>query len=189
VLRDAARIGILGGLAGTTGLVTGCDVWRTETDQTSEPSERPASDPDLPLVRRAVETTRDLLDRYEAVARRHPSLRETLAPYVRRHRRHLTALTDGSAGPRFPVDEETGRRSPTAAPATSPNARHDVRVPGEASAAVQTLITHEEKAAAARLRALRKARNPELARLLASIGACESVHAIALADTAGERDG
>ena len=185
LLRGAAHAGILGGLAGTAGLLAGCDVLGTEAGQRSEP---PTPDPDLPLVRGAVGTTRDLLDRYEAVARRHPSLRETLAPYVGRHRRHLTALTDGSAGPRLSSgDEPPG--SPTAARATSPPTRHGMRVPGSAPAAVRALVAHEEKAAATRLRALRSARNPELARLLASIGACESVHAIALADAAGESDG
>lgn len=185
LLRGAARAGIVGGLAGTTGLLSGCDVLGTEAGQTSE---TPTPDPDLPVVRAAAGITRDLLDRYEAVARRHPALRETLAPYAGRHRRHLTALTDGSAGPRLPSGAERAGREPTAAPAR-PADRRGPRVSGSAPAAVRDLVAHEEKAAASRLDALRSARNPELARLLASIGACESVHVITLADVAGEGDG
>jgi len=128
------------------------------------------------VVTAAVARTRKLIDRYTATAARHTELK--LEAYLARHRAHLKALSDGSAGPKPPPASPTSSTPTPTASATATGAA----VPGTPSAAVADLIALENTAAAERTKALVRARNPELARLLASIGACEAVHALMLAE-------
>jgi hypothetical protein len=161
-----------GALVAGGGLITACD--GPDSGSSESPTPTPKPDPDLPVVTAAVTRTRKLIDRYTATAARHTELK--LEAYLARHRAHLKALSDGSAGPRPPAASPT-----TPAPTVSATAT-GAAVPGTPSAAVVELIALENTAAAERTKALVRARNPELARLLASIGACEAVHALMLAE-------
>lgn len=165
-----------GALVAAAGMITACDGPSSGSSESPAPTPKP--DPDLPVVTAAVDRTRKLIERYTATAARHTGLR--LDAYVARHRAHLKALSDGSAGPKPPAaPSATGSPSPTPT-ATATGAA----VPGTPAAAVEELAGLEEKAAAERSKALVRARNPELARLLASIGACEAVHALTLPEVA-----
>ncbi|GAB3424519.1 ferritin family protein [Flindersiella endophytica] len=157
-----------GAFVAGTGMITACD--GPDPGSSESPTPTPKPDPDLPVVTAAVTRTRKLIERYTATAARHTGLR--LDAYVARHRAHLKALSDGSAGPKpAPTPSPTGSPTPTATGAA---------VPGTPGAAVEELISLETAAAAERAKGLVRARNPELARLLASIGACETVHALTL---------
>jgi hypothetical protein len=167
VVRGALGTGAL--VAGA-GIVTACDGPGSGSSQS--PAPKPKPDPDLPVVTAAVARTRALVERYTATAARHTGLKARLDSYVARHRAHLKALSDGSAGPKpSPAPTGSASPSPTATGAAVP------RTPG---AAVEELISLENAAASERAKGLVRARNPELARLLASIGACETVHALTL---------
>jgi hypothetical protein len=169
--RDLVRGALWAGtLIAGTGLVTACD--GPDSGSSESPTPTPKPDPDLPVVTAAVARTRALIDRYTATTAEHAGLQ--LDAYVARHRAHLKALSDGSAGPK-PSPAPTSTGSPTPTPTATGAA-----VPGTPGAAVAELISLENAAAAERAKGLVRARSPELARLLASIGACEAVHALTL---------
>lgn len=172
-----------GGLIAGTALVTACDGPDPGSSQSPTPTPKP--DPDLPVVTAAVARTQALIDRYTATAARHAGLK--LDAYAARHRAHLKALSDGSAGPKLPSSSSS--LSPSSSPSPSPTGSATptatatgAAVPATPAAAVKELIALENRAAGERSKALVRARNPELARLLASIGACETVHALMLAE-------
>ncbi|SEL64667.1 hypothetical protein [Nonomuraea pusilla] len=104
---------------------------------------------------------------------------ERLAPFMDRHRAHLdelrrhlpaAALASSSASP---PPSGSPSQGPSGAPSTSPS-------PGaERGPSLSRLRELERRAAAQRPRQLATA-SPGLAQLIASIGACEAVHAAAL---------
>ncbi|MEQ7005139.1 hypothetical protein ABN028_02960 [Actinopolymorpha sp. B17G11] len=176
VLRMATT-GVLGvpvGLA--TGLLAGCTEEGSRAGgplagtRSARPS--PSRDPDVPILRAAVDAEERLLETYAAVVARHGGLAERLAPFVQRHEQHLAALRTAA--------------SPTAAPAapagsTRPNGDAGRAAPATPGAALAALIDAEQGAAADRNTDLRASRGGEHARLLASIAACEATHAGQLA--------
>lgn len=123
-----------------------------------EPRRR--ADADLRLRRRVAVEVRDLAAAYAAVRRAVPATAARLDPLAAEHEAHLAALE----GPPAPT------RSPSfpSGPATP--------VPTTAAAAVSWLAGLERAAAARRARQCLGA-GPDLARLLASVGACEAAHA------------
>ncbi|CAN5650267.1 hypothetical protein BH24ACT13_BH24ACT13_11600 [soil metagenome] len=129
----------------------------SRTPATPPVGQQPAPDPDAALRRRMVQEERSLLARYAATADRHPKTAALLAPLAVHHEAHLAAVID--------------------VPGAPPDRR--VRVPGRAPAALRSLAAIEAAAASSRATAADKAQ-PELARLLASIGACEASHAVLL---------
>ncbi|WP_405140439.1 twin-arginine translocation signal domain-containing protein [Sphaerisporangium sp. NBC_01403] len=94
-----------------------------------------------------------------------------LGPFQQRHEAHLAELRR-----RLPPSPAPTPASPTPAPPSSPPAS----APAAAKVSVARLRELERKAAAARPRQIGSV-SPALAQLLASIGACEATHAVALA--------
>jgi hypothetical protein len=123
---------------------------------------------DTALRARAAADSVALLARYDATAAAHPPLAGRLAPLRAQVALHAEAFQPGP-GP-------TAAKSPSASASRSaPPA-----VPGDTGAALKALATAETTTARARAAALRDA-SPELARLLASVAACGSAHALLLA--------
>jgi hypothetical protein len=168
-LRIAGATGALG-IPASLALLAGCteDAPRDpgSAGDAGTPRPSPTRDPDLPVLRAAVEAEERLLDAYAATLERHTELRERLAPFARRHEAHLTALRTAA--------------NPTAAPAApAGRARPGGRAnaPATPTAALAALVDAEQAAAADRNTDLRAARGGDHARLLASIAACEATHA------------
>jgi hypothetical protein len=134
---------------------------------TDEPAPRP--DPDLRLRDRVAAEIDGLVGAYAAATEAFPGLTDRLAPLAAEHQAHVTAL-------RGPVPSS----SPTTGTSTPPPA---TAVPGSGVATVRWLAGLERRAARRRARQTATA-GPDLARLLAAVGACESVHAVLLGDPA-----
>ena len=133
---------------------------------TNEPE--PAPDPDLRLRDRVAAEIDELVGAYAAATEAHPGLTDRLAPLAAEHQAHVTALR----GPRPSGSPSAGAGGPATPPA-GPEA------PGSSAATVTWLAGLERRAARRRDRQTATA-GPDLARLLASVGACESVHAVLL---------
>lgn len=124
---------------------------------------------DVPVLAGAIASEQNLIASYEAVLSAQPSLAARLDPVLARHREHLAVLkrhyVPGS-GDR--ADEGGGIPAPRAVP-----------MPGGpgGDGALEALRRAEDRAAAARTADAAKAA-PELAQLLASVGACEAGHAM-----------
>jgi hypothetical protein len=156
--RDAfSRRRVLGG--GGLLLVAACTGPVTERT--------PALTADQRLARRAAAEIEDLSRRYAATIAAHPRTRGRLAPLAAEHAAHATALTALQPPPTPSVSST----QPSATPGAAPPA-----VPATPGAAREALATAEQAASARRQRQAGRA-GPELARLLASIAACEAVHA------------
>lgn len=122
-------------------------------------------DPDLEVLARAIRDKQGLLDSYAATTARHAQLTERLAPMRADHEAHLAVLT--------------GFRPDLPAPAAAPTASASPTGPAVAvdrAQAVEDLAAAERTAANRRIGQCETARDPELARLLASIGGCEAAH-------------
>jgi hypothetical protein len=140
--------------------LTGC------VGSTDEPEPRP--DPDLRLRDQVAAEVDDLVRAYAAATHAFPGLTHRLAPLAAEHQAHATALR-GPQPTGSPSAGASGSATPPAEPA----------VPGSGSATVTWLAGLERRAARRRARQTATA-GPDLARLLASVGACESVHAALL---------
>jgi hypothetical protein len=177
VLRTALGAGALG-LTG--GLLSACTSGRGKGPGPSRggghgPSASPTPDPDLPVLTSALTEERALLTAYAATVAKHPDLRRQLSAYVRRHEEHLAALialTRRAGG-------STAGPSPTPGRTASPGPSATV-VPDAGADSVSDLLGLEKAATAARRTNARVAHAPEHARILASIGACESTHVLTL---------
>lgn len=126
-------------------------------------------DPDLDLLTRAIREKQHLLDEYAAVTARHAQLTDRLAPMRADHEAHLAALT--------------GFRPDLPAPAATPSASASPTGPtvaGDRAQAVEDLAAAEHTAANRRIGQCETARDPDLARLLASIGGSEAAHTAVL---------
>jgi hypothetical protein len=123
----------------------------------------PAPDPDVAIRRAVAAGVRELLGRYADVSTAHPALAARLTPLAAEHTAHLRALG---------VRRHAAGRTPQ--PASTPA--------GNARRAVADLAAAERRIAALRPEQARRA-SPLLARLVASIGACEAGHGALL--TAG----
>lgn len=131
-----------------------------------------SDDRDLAIVRRAIKAEETLLRRYADARRLHPDLAARLDPITAQHREHRAALrrrlgtaTEGAAG------------TPTPTP---PTASVPPPIPDAPDLAIAALEADEEAAARARVDDLRRA-SASLAQLLASVGASEASHVVALA--------
>ncbi|RJK96498.1 hypothetical protein [Vallicoccus soli] len=134
---------------------------------------------------------RALLAAYDATAERHPGLAGRLRALRAEGAAHLTGLAalvpaageDPSASPGPPASTAP-TAAPTTAPTTAPTAAPTEGVPPvprDPAAAVAALARREAALAASRLDALEGAgASPELARLVAAVGASEAVHAALL---------
>ena len=132
---------------------------------TARPS-RP--DPDLRLRRRVAREVRRLAAGYAAVIAAFPATATQLGPLAAEHQSHVAALEGPARSP-----------SPAGPPSASPSPTPTPSLPATRVQAVAWLAT-QERAAATRRAAECLEAGPDLARLLASIGACEAVHAALL---------
>ncbi len=133
---------------------------------TSGDDDGPAADepdPDLDLLARAVAEKQDLLAAYEATLTRHRPLAARLEPMRADHAAHLAELS--GFRPNVPTAAPSASASPIGA-----------AVPADRENAVEALAQAELAAAGRRIGQCREARDPQLARLLASLGGCEAAH-------------
>jgi hypothetical protein len=123
------------------------------------PSASPAPpDPDVALTAAAVSREQALLALYDELLAQQPALRAELAPYRADHAAHLAALR----------------------PARPPSPTPTAGAPRASAARLRAAIaTAERRTASAHALASRGA-SPDLARLLASLAACEASHAALL---------
>jgi hypothetical protein len=126
----------------------------------------PRPSPDDRLRRLVAGEVAVLAARYTAVLARFPAARDELAPLAEEHAAHVRALRPRAPG---------GARSP-AAPSSATSSAAAPATLGEARAA---LAAAERSASRRRGRQALQA-GPELARLLAAVGACEAAHAALL---------
>lgn len=126
-------------------------------------------DPDLELLARAIREKQALLDDYAAATARHAQLTERLSPMRADHEAHLAALTAFRPDLPAPAAEPSASASPT-----------DPAVSSDRARAVEDLAAAEHRAANRRIGQCETARDPKLARLLASIGGSEAAHTAVL---------
>lgn len=151
--RDLLRGGALGVAAVT---VTGC------TAEKPVPPRAEPPDPETVLLRKLI------AGKERAVALYASAASARLAPFRQRHEAHLAELRR-----RLPP-----AASATPAPASTPATTPSSGGPG-AGTSVRALRDLERRAAALRPRQIEGV-SPPLAQLIASIGACEAAHALAL---------
>ncbi len=164
----------------TGGFLAACTTGRRNRPGASRGGERgssasPTPDPDLPVLTSALTEERALLTAYAATVAKHPDLAKQLSAYVRRHEEHLAALvalTRRAGG-------STASPSPTPGRTASPGPSATV-APDAGADSVSALLGLEKAATVARRTNVRVARDPDHARILASIGACESTHVVTL---------
>lgn len=155
-MRDAGptRRTVLAGFGALVAVGVGATACTSGDDDSGpDPEQRKADDA---VRERARAAANALLDRYDAVAAAYPSLSGRLRPCSDAVGRHLTALG--------------GTRTPPASLAPAEP------VPPSEQAALADLAAREQQGSDGRLADL-SAAGPELARLLASISACQYVHA------------
>ncbi|HEX4699897.1 MAG TPA: hypothetical protein VH857_11130 [Actinomycetes bacterium] len=138
----------------------------------------PPPDPDVVLRLKVATEVRSLLAAYAAVIATHPATGARLRPFAAETRAHDRALSGppgalATPSPRTTSTGTSGRTSPPPSP-----------VPTTPVGALAWLAGLERAAAVRRRRQLLRA-GPDLARLLASVGASESTHAALIAHPAG----
>jgi hypothetical protein len=125
--------------------------------------------PDVAVLTAAMAAEEHLVALYEAVRSTHSGLSRRLDPFLAHHRDHLSAL-------RRHYRPGTGSGTPTPAITSPP----PPTAPAQPVQALATLRLAERQAATARVTDVERV-GPGFAQLLASIGACEAGHAMALA--------
>ncbi|GAA2357020.1 hypothetical protein GCM10010404_07140 [Nonomuraea africana] len=156
-MRPLSRRAVLAGGAATAAL-SGCSAGG------SEPAAPKAPDPEHVLLRELIVDKQRTIGLYSVLV---AAGGEKLAPFLARHEEHLAALRE-----RLPRDDAQTGSSPTPSAAPSPT-------PAPRKVSLTRLRDLERRAAALRPRQLGQA-SPALAQLIASIGACEALHALAL---------
>lgn len=133
----------------------------------------PPVDPELRVRARIAEEVRALARHYEAVSDRFPAARPDglLAAFAAEHTEHARALLGPGARSRSRTTSATS--SPSAGATVAPP------VPTDEGEALRSLVVAERAASRRRARQAGRA-SPALARLLASIAACEAAHAALL---------
>ncbi|MEV4164599.1 hypothetical protein [Nonomuraea dietziae] len=152
-MRPLSRRAVLAGGAAMAAL-SGC------TAGEPDPVVSKAPDPEHLLLRELIADKERTVGLYSALV---AGGGEKLAPFLARHEEHLAALRE-----RLPRESAPSPSSPAPSPTPSPP-----------KVTLNRLRDLERKAAALRPRQLGKA-SPPLSQLIASIGACEALHALAL---------
>ena len=144
---------------------------------TGSPAVRvPELSADQRLARRVAAEIGVLAAAYAATVAAHPVPSTALGPLAAEHEAHVAALVALLPAPTStPTSSSSGSPTGSASPSASP--------PPVASspAAALSALAEAERAAAARRRGQAGRAGPGLARLLASIAACESVHSAQVA--------
>ncbi|GAA3169046.1 hypothetical protein GCM10010486_39990 [Nonomuraea roseoviolacea subsp. carminata] len=141
------------------------------------PEQPPAEPPELVLARELIADKERVIGLYGVLIGKGAG---ELAPFRDRHQAHLTELRrrfPAAASPAPGATQSSGTPSPGASSpaASSPGAP----TAGAAKVSLSSLREVERKAAAQRARRL-SGIAPSMAQLVASIGACEAAHALAL---------
>lgn len=138
-------------------------------------SEPAPADPDRMVRELAAEAERVLITRYRATAEAHPDVDAALAAFIARHERHLNEML-ATTPPEESADEpRTGAGTPDLTPDDVPTSRAE---------AITALREAEAAHAAARVDDSVTSYDYELARVFASVAACESAHEHLLAEIA-----
>jgi hypothetical protein len=161
-----SRRGVLAG--GGALLITACTPWGTAAGP-------PGLTADQRLAARVADEIRTLEAAYAATIARHPTTRSELSSLAAEHDLHIAAL-DAIAP--APTASASAAGSPTPR-TTPPQAPVRPSVPTSPATARNALQTAERTAAVRRQGQTLRA-GPELGRLLASVAACEAVHAALL---------
>lgn len=135
------------------------------TTDTTESEAAPA-DADRIVRAHATDDERALITRYRATAEAHPDLRSALSRFISRHERHLEEMV--ATTPRDGADD------PSSEPAPREITAEDI--PGSRAEAVTALREAEAAHAQARIDDSVASYDYELARVFASVAACESAH-------------
>ena len=130
-------------------------------------------DPELLLRARVADEVRALAARYAATVEQFPAARAELATLGAEHEEHARALLPRHAARALATATATATGRASSAPSPTPT------VPSTLPAARAELAGAELAASRRRLRQM-EGRSPELARLLASVAACEAAHAALL---------
>ncbi|MEU6999127.1 hypothetical protein [Nonomuraea sp. NPDC046570] len=152
--RPVSRRAVLAGAAALAAL-SGC------TAGEPEPTAAPAPDPEHVLLRDVIAEKERTIALYSALI---DGGATKLTPFRARHQAHLAELRE-----RLPRAAPLPSGTPTATPSPSPAAKPSLT----------RLRDLERRSAALRARQLTEV-SPALSQLLASIGACEATHALAL---------
>ncbi|WP_433511233.1 hypothetical protein ACQP2T_46515 [Nonomuraea sp. CA-143628] len=149
--RSLSRRAVLAGGAAAAAL-SGCDA-----SDTPQPSPTPSEDPERVLLRQLIADKEHTIALYSALIAGGAT---KLTPFRDRHQAHLDELRK-----RLPSGSSSSPAPKTPAPAPKTS--------------VSRLREAERRSAALRVRQLAGV-SPQLAQLIASIGACEAAHALAL---------
>jgi hypothetical protein len=136
------------------------------------------------LAARVADDERQLIAAYDAAIAAQPELTATLEPLRASHAAHLVALVPGATPTPASARPTSATPTPSAGSASAGGASSSAAGSPAQSLRAQTLAglaARERAAAAARVDGLMSADDGSLARLLASIGGCEAVHAALLA--------
>jgi hypothetical protein len=164
VVREATRRGVLAAVASLPLVATGCKgIGALGTP--------PRQQPDVAVVRDAIDGETLMISRYNAVLTAVPALAGALGPLLQQHREHLAHLRARLIEP-GPASQPEHTPAVAASPAGA-------AVPGTPAAA-RAYLRHAEQAAAQTLMGKLTAAPPSLAQLLASIAASEATHALLL---------
>ncbi|MFF3321105.1 hypothetical protein [Streptomyces sp. NPDC002889] len=154
------------------GLLTGCSNDASGDRRTAGSAPDPVHA--AARLRRALaDTSRALLDEYDAVIAQHPALTGRLMPLRAAVAEHVTALAPGSGASPSP----SASLSPAPPPSSPPTAK--AVVAPDPGAALKALAAAERRTSASHAASLADA-EPELARLLASVAAAGAAHAYLL---------
>lgn len=159
--------------AATTTVLAGC----LPGDDEPEPP-----DPELLLRARVADEVRALAARYAATVDRFPAARSELATLGAEHEEHARALLPRHAARALASATAGATATATGTASSAPAPPPTPAVPSTLPAARAELAEAERAASGRRLRQLRRMTggSPELARLLASVAACEAAHAALL---------
>ncbi|MFF4414989.1 hypothetical protein ACFYY8_20880 [Streptosporangium sp. NPDC001559] len=168
-MRSVSRRSLLrGGALGVAAVTAaGCATGRP----VSSPSPTAEQlDPEIMLIRQLIAGKERTIALYSSAAS------DSLTPFRRRHEAHLAELRR-----RLPRESAPASPSPSGAPAASasPGASETAGPDPRKAVSVRSLRDMERESAALRPRQLDGV-SPALAQLIASMGACEAAHALAL---------
>jgi hypothetical protein len=170
------RRAVLGtaGLAGVSAMtVAGCTAAGGGSAASPTPSPSPP-DPETVLVASVIVNKEQLIARYQRTGAADTRLTSALEAFVRRHQAHVAALRRFL--PPGAVIETASAAGPSAQASAQASA---LPSPPDDAPTLRALRDDERRAAEARPRQI-AAVSPALAQLLASIGAWEAVHTLAL---------
>jgi hypothetical protein len=144
---------------------------------TRSPQRRSAEvDPDVALLDDVAADTTAMVELYEGVLRKHPSLRRDLRPMLDAQQAHADALGEAAPSEKKGPSGTSGDASPRR------RAGQPVEVPRRPAAAVRALTEAESRSAADLLEATRKALSGPFAQLLASMSASASQRVLVLGE-------